>query len=176
MEDIAAARTHGSILRGKFGPANIANWRGRKKRQRGAAKGTTGGKQSTTCCVHGTSKDAHHRTPGGSPLRRNNRLGGDCSLSGSVELQCVWVTAEDAPLSKEAASSKFLATYPCLYLDSFEDFTQTGLMKNRFLSTHRTKNANPRERHGDELGAPSAENSAGLGTGDKQESAAQDDS
>lgn len=93
-QNIAATRTYRLVLDGEFSPAYFANWRGRNKRQRGAAKGTKGGKQSTTRCIHGTSEDARHGAPCGSPLR------GNCPLGGTIERQCVWVTAEDAPLSK----------------------------------------------------------------------------
>ena len=71
VKRVAAARAHGSALDGKLRPADIANWHGRKLRQRGAAESTGGRKEGATQGVHGTSKHASHCAPTGSLRWRN---------------------------------------------------------------------------------------------------------
>jgi len=65
IQRVAASRAHDSALDRNLGPADIANWNGRKSRQRGAAKRTGGGKKCWTNCVYRTSEYAHYRAPTG---------------------------------------------------------------------------------------------------------------
>ena len=61
----AARRSRARPESGNLGPASIANWNGRKVRQRGAAESAGGGKEGTTDRVHRTSEYARHGAPRG---------------------------------------------------------------------------------------------------------------
>jgi hypothetical protein len=63
VKRIAAAVAGVACQARELAPANTANWHRRKLRQRGAAEITGGRKNSTTQCIHGTSKHAGYGAP-----------------------------------------------------------------------------------------------------------------
>ena len=65
VQRVAASPARPCVADGYFSPAGIANWNGRKSRQRGAAKSTGGGKKCGTNCVQRTSEYPHNRAPTG---------------------------------------------------------------------------------------------------------------
>lgn len=63
IKRVTASRAGGTGHRLDRGPAVIANWNGRKPRQRGAANSAGGGQESTTNSIYRTSQHANHGAP-----------------------------------------------------------------------------------------------------------------
>ena len=110
MKRIAAAGTGRAVEGRKFSPAGIADWHGRKARQRRAAEGARGGQEGASYSIPGTSE---HPGNGAPPRYRRWR---------EIDHACTGVSVEDTPHAGRVAPS------PPVYAEQMQRFQRDNAL------------------------------------------------